>query len=189
MVLLVLLAIEGYTVLQVQRVLPLHVFIGLLLVGPVLLKTASTTYRFARYYRGDRAYRHSGPPRPLLRLVGPLVVVSTFSLLASGTALLVAGPAHRDPFLRLHQASFLVWFVTMTVHVLGHVREAARSTWREIRTGRNEPTGRQRRLRVALVIAALVTGIALAGSLVPRAALWARDDAIPGLAEHKRPAP
>src|SRR5205807_5918895 len=57
MVLLVLLAVEGYTLPQVRHVLSLHVFIGLLLVGPVLLKTASTMYRFARYYRGEGAYR------------------------------------------------------------------------------------------------------------------------------------
>ncbi|HZQ76085.1 MAG TPA: hypothetical protein VFE55_02065 [Acidimicrobiia bacterium] len=175
MVLLVLLAIQGYTVPQVHRLLSLHVFIGLLLVGPVLLKTASTLYRFVRYYRGDRAYRDSGPPLPLLRIIGPVVIVSTFTLLGSGLALIVAGPAHRDVFLKVHQASFILWFVTMTVHVLGHVREAARATWREIRTRADEPTGRRRGLRVAVIVAALAVGIGLAGSLVPRAAHWTDD--------------
>jgi hypothetical protein len=189
MVLLVLLAIQGYTVPQVHRLLSLHVFIGVVLVGPVLVKTASTLYRFVRYYRGDRAYRDSGPPAPLLRLIGPVVIVSTFTLLGSGIALIVAGPARRDLFLRLHQASFLVWFVTMTVHVLGHVREAARTTWREIRTRADEPTGGRRRLRVAVVVAALAVGIGLAGSLVPRAAHWTDDRfEAPGQAQ-KRPAP
>jgi hypothetical protein len=189
MVLLVLLAIQGSTIPQVHHLLTLHVFIGLLLVGPVLLKTASTLYRFVRYYRGDRAYRASGPPAPVLRLIGPLVIVSTFALLGSGIALIVAGPAHRNVFLQLHKASFLLWFLTMTIHVVGHLREAARTTWRELRTPPEEPTGRRRRLRVAVVIAALVVGVGLAGSLVPRAAHWTNDRfEIPGQAQ-RRPGP
>jgi hypothetical protein len=190
MVLLLLLALEGYTVPQVRRVLPLHVFVGVLLVGSVLLKTASTTYRFVHYYRGDPAYRASGPPRPLLRLIGPLVIVSTFALLGSGIALVVAGPAQREPFLRLHQASFLVWFATMTIHVLGHVREALHTTWEEARTGRGEPTGRLRRLRIAVVVAGLMIGVGLASALVPRPARWTSDrTAIFGQAKVHHPAP
>ena len=171
MVLLILLAIEGSTVPEVRRLLPLHVFIGAVLAGPVLLKTTSTTYRFVRYYRGDRSYRAGGPPRPLLRLIGPLVVVSTFALLGSGIALVVVGPGH-EAVLRLHQASFLVWFATMTVHVLGHVAEALRSTRDEIGSRRHEPAGRHRPLRLAAIAAALVAGVGLAATLVPRAAHW-----------------
>jgi len=175
MVLLVLLAAQGYTVPQVRRLLTLHVFLGVVLVGPVLLKTASTGYRFVRYYRGDRAYRDSGPPAPLLRLLGPFVIASTFVLLGSGIALIVAGPAHRPLFLRLHQASFVLWFAAMTVHVLGHLREAALTSWRELRARPEEPTGRRRRLRVVLVAGALVVGVGLAGALAPRAAHWTND--------------
>ena len=171
-VLLVLLAIEGATVFEVGRVLPIHVAVGALLVGLVLLKTASTTYRFVRYYRGDPTYRNSGPPRPLLRLIGPLVILSTVALLGSGIALLLAGPAHRQPFLRLHQASFLIWFAMMTIHVLGHVKEALRTTWAEARTDRHDAVGRRRRLRIAAVVAALQVGAGLATALVPRAAPW-----------------
>jgi len=174
-VLLVLLAIEGGTVLEVGRVLPIHVVIGALLVGLVLLKTASTTYRFVRYYRGDPTYRDSGPPRPLLRLIGPLVILSTVALLGSGIALLVAGPAHRQPFLRLHQASFLIWFAIMTIHVLGHVKEALQTTWAEARTDRHDPVGRRRRLRITAVVASLLIGAGLATALVPRAGRWTTD--------------
>ena len=38
----------------------------MLLVGPVLLKCASTVYRFIRYYAGARAYRQKRPPQPML---------------------------------------------------------------------------------------------------------------------------
>jgi len=57
LVLLVLLAVEGVTVLRVGSLLTLHVFIGMLLVPPVLVKLASTFWRFAKYYSGSREYR------------------------------------------------------------------------------------------------------------------------------------
>jgi hypothetical protein len=44
-VLLVLLAAEGFTLLGVHRMLTLHFFLGMLLIGPVLLKIGSTGYR------------------------------------------------------------------------------------------------------------------------------------------------
>ena len=61
-VLLVLLAAEGVTLLRVRELLTPHVFIGMVLIPPVLLKVASTGWRFARYYRGTPAYRRKGPP-------------------------------------------------------------------------------------------------------------------------------
>jgi hypothetical protein len=92
-VLLVLLAAEGVTILRVRELLTPHVFIGMVLIPPVLLKMASTGWRFARYYRGTPAYRRKGPPPLLLRLLGPVVVVLTVVLLASGVGLLLAGPS------------------------------------------------------------------------------------------------
>lgn len=55
----------------------------------MLLKVASTTWRFARYYTGAPAYRRKGPPPVLLRLLGPVVVILTLVLLFSGVGLLV----------------------------------------------------------------------------------------------------
>ena len=48
-VLLVLLAVEGATIPLIHQLLSVHVFVGLLLLGPVALKLGSTGYRFARY--------------------------------------------------------------------------------------------------------------------------------------------
>jgi hypothetical protein len=81
-VLLVLLAAEGVTILRVRALLTPHVFIGVVLIPPVLLKMASTSWRFARYYRGAPAYRRKAPPPLLLRLLGPAVVILTVVLLA-----------------------------------------------------------------------------------------------------------
>src|ERR1700731_994291 len=65
-VLLIALAVEGFTILRIGRPLTLPVFLGMLLLGPVTLKAASVIYRFARYYTGSAPYRHKGPPAPLL---------------------------------------------------------------------------------------------------------------------------
>ena len=46
----------GITVISVKRLLPEHFFLGLLLIPPLALKTASTGYRFVRYYSGDPRY-------------------------------------------------------------------------------------------------------------------------------------
>lgn len=61
-VLFVLLAAEGFTILQVRSLLAAHVFIGVLLVPPVLLKIGTTSYRFVRYNLGSPEYRRKGPP-------------------------------------------------------------------------------------------------------------------------------
>jgi hypothetical protein len=125
-VLLVLLAAEGVTVLRVHSLLTPHVFIGMLLVPPVLLKIGSTGWRFVRYYRGSAAYRRKGPPPLLLRLLGPVVVLLTVILFASGVALLVGPRSDRQTFSFLHKASFVLWFGAMTIHVLGHIVETSR---------------------------------------------------------------
>ena len=55
--LFVLLAVLGVTILRIGQLMWLHLFLGLLLIGPLALKLASTGYRFARYYTGQPSYR------------------------------------------------------------------------------------------------------------------------------------
>jgi hypothetical protein len=120
---LVLLAVEGITIPRIFPLLTLHVFIGMLLIPPVLLKMATTSYRFARYYLGSPAYRRKGPPEPVLRLLGPVVILLTLTVLGTGVALVLRGGA---TLLRLHQVSFVLWFCAMAVHVLAHFLDTAR---------------------------------------------------------------
>lgn len=80
-VLLVLLFVEGLTLLGVRQHLDIHVFVGMLVVPPVLVKLGSTTWRFVRYYAGSPAYRRKGPPPVILRLLGPALVVVTVLML------------------------------------------------------------------------------------------------------------
>jgi hypothetical protein len=157
-VLLVLLAAEGLTILLgVRDHLSAHVFIGLLLVPPVVVKLASTSYRIAQYYRGDPRYVRRGPPPMLLRLIGPLVAISTVAVILTGIADLVFGPGHG--LTALHKLSFIGWFALMTVHVLGHVAETPRLAFADWRPRAPQVAGRvERRL---LVVGALVTGLLL----------------------------
>ncbi len=179
MVLLVLLAVEGVTILSVRQMLTLHVVVGALLVGPVLLKSGSTVYRFARYYTGAEHYRRKGPPPLPLRVIGPLVILSTLALLATGIALVLVGPAGSGLLLTAHQTSFWVWVVLMTVHVLGHVWEAAVLSWRDLRAAWTGPDARRSRWRLGAIVLALMVGVGAATLLVPSAAPWTTRPAHP----------
>src|SRR5213082_1287805 len=82
--LLVLLAVEGLTLLSLRTLLSWHIFVGVLVVPLVALKLGSTGYRIFRYYTSRAEYVEAGPPPLLLRLLGPVVGVSTVALLATG---------------------------------------------------------------------------------------------------------
>ena len=159
--LLILLAAEGFTVLSIRPLLTPHVFIGMLLVPPILLKIGSTTYRFVRYYSGSPAYRRKGPPPALLRLLGPFVVVLTVVLFVSGIVLLFVGPGLRQNILLLHKASFVLWFGAMSIHVLGHLLDTAQLAPRDFywRT-RKQVAGAG--LRQWALLASLAVGLLLA---------------------------
>ena len=170
-VLLVLLAVEGVTLLRVRQLLTPHVFIGMVLIPPVLVKVASTTWRFARYYRGAPAYRRKGPPPVLLRLLGPVVVILTLVLLASGVGLMLVRPSWLPLLLKVHKASFVLWFGAMTIHVLGHLGEVLRLAPRDwLRRTRRDVTGAGP--RQWLIAASLVAGVLLGFLLLSRVGPW-----------------
>ena len=158
-VLLILLSVEGVTILEVSNLLRLHVFVGMLLVPPVLLKTATTGYRFARYYASSPPYVRRGPPHPVLRIVGPVVVVLTIAVLGTGVALLWAPSGWRHTMLFLHKATFVVWFSAMTVHVLGHLADTYRLAPRDWTSKAAYVPGVW--LRRATLVATLVAGAGL----------------------------
>jgi hypothetical protein len=170
-VLLVLLAAEGATIPWVGRLRVEHILIGLLLLGPVAAKLASTGYRFARYYLGAPAYVSKGPPPVVLRLLAPGVVFTTVALFGTGVALLLAGePSGRLVF--LHKASFIAWFALMAIHVLGHLREVPRRALADWRSDpRRSPLGGAG-LRLAAVAAALAAGAAIAALAGSAAGSW-----------------
>jgi hypothetical protein len=120
-VLIVTLAVLGVTIVRIGSLLWLHLFVGLVLIGPLALKLASTGYRFVRYYTHDPVYVEHGPPELALRLLGPLVVISTLVVFVSGVVLLLGGPSFRSTWFPVHKLSFFAWLAIMAVHVLGHL--------------------------------------------------------------------
>ena len=169
--LVVLLAAEGVTILRIRPLLVPHVFVGLVLVPPVLLKVATTTWRAARYYLGDPAYRSKGPPPMALRLLGPLAVVLTVTVLASGVALLFTPSSERGLMLTVHKASFVLWFGVLTVHVLGHLFDTASLAPRDyVRRTRQQVRGATSR-QWALA-ASVAVGLVLAAALTPHTGSW-----------------
>ena len=162
--LLVLLALEGATVLSVRSLLNIHVFVGAVLIPLIAVKMGSTGYRFARYYRGDPDYVRRGPPPWLLRVLGPVVVALTVVLFASGVALLFPLGGWHRLVLVAHKASFILWFGAMTVHVLGHLAGTARLGLPEW-TRRHVPGASARR---AALVGALAAGVMLGLYLLTR---------------------
>jgi hypothetical protein len=163
-----LLVAEGVTVVHMRGLVGAHMFIGLVLIPPVLLKLASTGYRFLRYYGGSRVYREKGPPRLALRLLAPVLVAATIAVLASGVLLLAA--EHKSgTLLEVHKVSFIVWGVVFGVHFLAYVPRVVRSlstAWSA--TPRVPGTG----LRGMLLAAAAGGGVALAVALLPAIDSW-----------------
>ena len=124
-IIFVLLAVEGITILQVGPLLIPHVFIGVLMIPVVVLKIGTTTWRFAKYYLGDEEYRCKGAPPIILRMLGPALIALTIIVLASGIGLVLLPQNFRDQMFFFHKVSFILWFIAMTIHVLGHVVETA----------------------------------------------------------------
>ena len=164
--LLVLLAVEGATIPLIGQLLSVHVFVGLLLLGPVALKLASTGYRLVRYYGRNEDYVSLGPPASLMRfVVAPVLVLSTLVLFGSGVLLLVR--PEQGAILGLHKASFVVWFGAMTVHVLAYA----------LRAGRHLVTEAGRRVegrgyRIGVAVLAVGAGLVAAVAAYPLASPW-----------------
>jgi hypothetical protein len=167
-VLTVLLAAEGATLLSLRSFISWHILLGVALVPVVALKLGSTVYRFARYYTGRAEYVRAGPPPLPMRLLGPVVVLSTVALLGSGLLLIAVGPGRGLPLL-LHKASFVVWFGAMALHVLGHALRVPRVLAGELHPDRGVG---ESRARLLLVAASVVAGATIAVALAPTTTSW-----------------
>lgn len=172
-VLVVLLAALGVTILAIGQLIWWHVLLGMLLIPPVILKLGSTGWRFARYYTRAPEYVLRGPPLLPLRLMAPLVIAATLAVFATGVALLVVGPSG-GILVGLHKASFVVWLVVTAVHVLAHLRSVPRlvaADWRRrpLPPERSVPGSRWRRL---LLAGSIVAGAILAIATIRYAQPW-----------------
>ncbi|MGH9123413.1 MAG: hypothetical protein ACRDZ8_01645 [Acidimicrobiales bacterium] len=162
LVLFVLLAVLGVTILRIHQLLAVHIAVGFGLIAPLVVKLVSTGWRFVHYYAGDQDYVLAGPPRPLLRILAPLVVISTLAVVGTGVALIAAGPGGRSELLVLHKITFVAWFGVMTVHVVAYILPALRWVGADLgKVGAPRVLAR-RRARQFAVAASLVAGVLLA---------------------------
>ncbi len=169
-VLTVLLVAEGVTIVHMGGLVSAHMFIGMVLIPPVLLKLATTGYRFVRYYTGSRAYRALGPPLLPLRLLAPVLVATTIAVFVTGVLLLAMG--HKsDTLLEIHKVSFIVWGVMFAAHFLAYVPRVVsslRADWGAARREAVPGAG----LRGMLLAASVGGGAALALSLLSTMNAW-----------------
>jgi hypothetical protein len=158
--LIVFLAIEGATLLNLRALLTVHAFVGMFLLPIVALKMGSTGWRMARYYLGREEYVLRGPPAwPLRVFVAPVVVASTLVLFGTGVYLLATHEV-QGTAVGLHKASFVVWLVSTSIHVLARLvrmRDALRARYPGLA------------LRLGTVAVILVAGAAVAVATFPGA--------------------
>jgi hypothetical protein len=113
---------------------------------------------------------------PLLRLLGPLVLITSAGVLGTGVALAFARSA-AGPWLFLHKAFFVLWFGVMTVHVLAYVWRLPRLIGPDLtrRAGLTR-AGRVlagRSTRWILLAASVAGGLLIAAMTVHLAGPWA----------------
>ncbi len=170
-VLLVLLAVELVTAARLRTLLDAHIFVGVLLAGPLAVKLGSTFYRFLRYYTGSPAFVRRGPPRLALRVLAPLLIVTTLVVIGSGIGLLATGPAQAGPLLPLHGLSVLIWLPLVTTHVVAHIRRVPRLVADDWSNQRAERAPR-RGWRLGTNLGVLLLGALAAILVLPAAAPW-----------------
>ena len=172
LVLFVLTLVElGTFVFGLHRFLSLHVFVGLVLIPPVILKLATTGWRAARYYTRSEPYRSKGAPQLAMRLLAPLLVAATVVLFASGVAM---GILHGHSLViarRLHGPTSVVWLILVGVHVLVYLKRALLSSKEDITAASRAsvPGATGRTYLLALVI---VAGVIVGAATLPVQYRW-----------------
>ena len=172
-VLLVLIVVEMVSAAVLHTLMPIHVFVGVLLVGPLIVKLGSTGWRFLRYYTGSPAFVRRGPPHLVLRVMAPLLIVTTLVVIGSGIGLVVTSPGSAGLLVPLHGFSVLVWLPLIVIHTFAHILRVPRlikDDWSKP-SGESKVSGRGSRFCVNL--GALLAGLAAAILLFPGAAPWA----------------
>jgi hypothetical protein len=170
--LFVLLAVEGITIVALGMFVVPHIVLGFAIIGPLLFKIGSTLYRFIRYYTGAASYRVAGPPAPFPRVVGPLVLIFSVAVIATGVALVLVPAADRATVHFWHKVTFILWFIVMTCHVLWYIWRVPRIVRDDVapKTAAHLVPGRG--WRWAGLAAALILGVVIAVLTAHLAAPW-----------------
>jgi hypothetical protein len=171
-VLIVLTVVELATVLfGLQQFLSLHVFVGFVLIPPVLMKLASTGWRFTRYYMRSEAYRLRGAPQLIMRLLAPMLVAATVVLFASGVAMGITHGRSLHLARQLHGPASVVWMILVGVHVLVYLRRALVGAKEDLDPS-SRAAVRGARARTLLVVAAILAGVIAGAATLPVRQHW-----------------
>jgi hypothetical protein len=122
-VLFVLIIAELVITANLRGMISEHIFVGVLLAGPIIIKMCSTGYRFFKYYRKSPDFVKAGPPNILLRLLAPFLVLMTVLVFISGFGLVLGGHTYERLFIKIHAASVALWLPLLAVHVYAYVRK------------------------------------------------------------------
>lgn len=182
-VLLVLFLVQMVVTANLQKFIMLHIFIGTLLAGPLLVKLSSVGYQFFGYYTQAPAFVAKGPPNVWLRLLAPLLLLDTLVLFGSGLVLALGGPPPNRLVFLAHAGTAGLWVPLIAVHVYAHIRQVPRALRREWGR-RSNRTLSGRVVRLWLNVIALVAGAVAAIALMPVSDPW-----IHGVIHHGIPVP
>jgi hypothetical protein len=163
-VLFVFIIIELLITANLHGLITEHIFVGVLLSGPLVVKMFSTGYRFFRYYTKSSDFVRKGPPNIILRLLAPFLVLSTVLVFISGFGLAFG---HDDGlFGKIHSISVALWIPLTAVHAYAYIRKVPRligSDWNK--QSKYQMPGRIARLGIN--IAGLMAGAIAAIVLLP----------------------
>jgi hypothetical protein len=113
-------------VLGVKGMITAHVVVGLILVGPMLLKLGSVTYRLTSYYRGVIEYRRRGKPSRTLRLFSGCLALVVLLLLVSGLVLIVGPNSVHSQARGIHVVTAYLTVALLIGHLAAHLLQALR---------------------------------------------------------------
>jgi hypothetical protein len=108
-------------------------------------------------------------------MLGPVVLITSLSVIGTGIMLAITGPSGLGTWLLLHRASFVLWFGAMTVHVLAYVWRLPRLISGDLASQvghRAHEVLAGRPARWLLLAASMLTGLLLAMVTVHRTGLW-----------------
>jgi hypothetical protein len=171
-ILLILFAVLGVSIVRIGQLLWLHLFLGVILAGPVAIKIASTGYRFTRYYTGDPAYKRKGPPNPVMRALGPPLILTTLTVFVTGLLLLLDGPSASGTLRMLHKLSFFAWLAVVAFHVLGHLADLPSSLRAVSRSQSRTKDLPGSRGRATVIVGSIAAGLLLALLFGPQIHVW-----------------
>lgn len=170
-VLLVGFIVDLFVTTNLHKLIMTHIFIGVLLAGPLTVKLFSVGYRFFRYYGRSPAFVAKGAPNMWMRLLAPFLIMDTLALFLSGIALALHGPINDRLLFLIHAATAALWVPMIAVHVYAHIRLVPRSIARDWAVPSAQAvSGRVQRLRLTLV--SLVVGAVAAVVITPMASQW-----------------